>query len=39
MDIVIHRFVTAALENQSAPYTLEEVGVMSTYMFYVCMFE
>jgi len=37
MDIAIHRFVTAALENQSAPYTLKEVGVMSTYMF-LCVY-
>jgi len=28
MDIVIHRFVTAALDNDAAPYTLEQVGVI-----------
>jgi len=28
MDIVIHRFVAAALCNECAPYTLEQVGVM-----------
>jgi len=31
MDIVIHRFVTAALDNESSPYSLDEVGVI--YLF------
>lgn len=34
MDIIIHRFVIAALDDQSTPYTVEEVGVM---YFYVCI--
>lgn len=33
MDIIIHRFVTAALDSESAPYTVEQVGVMFTYYF------
>ena len=32
MDLVIHRFVAAALDNESTPYTLEEVGVVSRFM-------
>ena len=28
MDVVIHRFVTAALDNESAPYNLDEVGII-----------
>jgi len=32
MDLVIHRFVAAALDNESTPYTLEEVGVMSRFI-------
>ena len=35
MDVVIHRFVIAALDHQSAPYTIEEVGVMSAFVFFV----
>jgi len=25
MDVIIHRFVTAALDNECAPYTIENV--------------
>jgi len=27
MDIIIHRFVAAALDNEPAPYSLDEVGI------------
>ena len=32
MDIVIHRFVTAALDSEDSPYTPEEVSFMFTYL-------
>jgi len=31
MDIVVHRFVTAALDNEPPPYTFEEVGAILDY--------
>jgi len=33
MDIVIHRFVAAALDNESAPYTVEKVSAVFTYLY------
>lgn len=35
MDIIIHRFVAAALDNEPDPYTAEEVGVLFTVYIYV----
>lgn len=33
LDIIIHRFVAAALDNDSAPYSIEEVGVFSLNLY------
>jgi len=33
MDIIIHRFVTAALDSEDAPYTPNEVSAMFPYLF------
>ena len=32
MDIVIHRYVTAALDNEPAPYSLDEVGISHLFL-------
>ena len=36
MDIIIHRFVAAALDNKSAPYSLDDVGIIC--LFFIIIF-